>query len=101
MLAGIWNTWTDPVGGEIVPNYTMLTCNCDGHPLLARLHKPDPKLPADKQDKRAVVHVEPEQWAAWLTGPVDGAMVLIRPQPAEFFDQADAVRTDALLTSLL
>ncbi|WP_343636837.1 hypothetical protein [Roseateles sp.] len=59
---------------------------------------PDPKLPADK---RAVVHVEPEDWAAWLTGPVEGAMALIRPQPADFFDQTDAVRTDALLASLL
>jgi len=101
MLAGIWNTWTDPVTGEIVPNYTMLTCNCDGHPMLARLHKPDPKLPPDAQDKRAVVHVEPEDWATWLTGKVDDARALIRPQPVDFFDQADAVRTDALLTSLL
>jgi putative SOS response-associated peptidase YedK len=99
MLAGIWNHWTDPATGEIVPSYTMLTCNCDGHAMLGRLHKPDPKLPADKQDKRAVVHVEPEYWAAWLTGPVDRARALIRPQPAAFFDKADAVRTDALLAN--
>ncbi|WP_431104360.1 SOS response-associated peptidase [Roseateles noduli] len=101
MLAGIWNHWTDSDTGEIVPNYTMLTRNCDGHTLLARLHKPDPKLPADKQDKRAVVHVEPEDWAAWLTGPADDARSLIRLPTPEFFDQADAVRTDALLTTLL
>lgn len=52
--------------------------------MLARLHKPDPNLPADKQDKRAVVDGEPEDWAAWLAGPVDGAQLLIRPRPADF-----------------
>lgn len=42
-LAGLYNEWTDPVTGEIVPRYTMRTLNCDGHPLLSRMHKPDPK----------------------------------------------------------
>jgi len=96
MLAGIWNRWTDPTTGEIVPNYTLLTCNCDDHPMLARLHRPDPKLPADKQDKRAVIQVEPEHWATWLTGTVDEARALIRPAPVEVFDQTDTARTDAL-----
>lgn len=59
MLAGIWNEWIDPATGEVVPSYTMLTMNSDSHPMLRRLHKPDPKLPADQQDKRAVVHIEP------------------------------------------
>jgi len=59
-LAGIWSEWTDPATGEVVPNYTMLTQNCDAHPLLNRFHKPDPKLPADKQDKRSVVPIERE-----------------------------------------
>jgi len=60
-LAGLWSEWTDPKTGELLANYTMITCNCDGHPLLARLHKPekDPKtkeiLPPEKQDKRSVV----------------------------------------------
>jgi putative SOS response-associated peptidase YedK len=97
MLAGIWNHWTDPQTGEIVSSYTMLTCTCDRHPLLARLHKPDPKLPPDAQDKRAVIEVEPEHWAIWLAGAVDEARALIRPAPFEVFDQAHAARTDALL----
>lgn len=100
MLAGLWSEWTDPETGEVVPNYTMLTMNCDDHPLLNRLHKPDPWLPADAQDKRAVVHVEPEDWAAWLRGSEQEARALIRTHPAVFFDQADAARTDALLAPL-
>jgi len=40
-LAGIWNEWTDPASGEIVGSYTMLTQNCDDHPLLSLMHKPD------------------------------------------------------------
>ncbi|MFX1682625.1 SOS response-associated peptidase family protein [Mitsuaria sp. CC2] len=99
MLAGIWNHWTDPETGEIVPSYTMLTCNCDGHPLLGRLHKPDPKLPPDQQDKRAVVHLEPAAWSIWLSGSVDQARDLIHPAPAEFFDRADAIATDELLVA--
>lgn len=44
MLAGIWNEWVDPETGELVPSYSMLTINCDDHPLLRRLHRPDAKL---------------------------------------------------------
>lgn len=96
-LAGLWNEWTDPVSGEIVPNYTLLTCNCDGHPLLGRLHKPDPKLPPDAQDKRAVAHIAPTDWAQWLHGSTEEALALIRPQPAEVFDPDDALKTDQWL----
>lgn len=98
-LAGIWNEWTDPATGEVVPNFTMLTVNCDTHPLLSRLHKPDPKLPANAQDKRAVVHIEPEHWETWLGGTIDGARSLLHPAPAAMFDPSDAVRTDALLAA--
>lgn len=97
-LAGLWSEWTDPVTGELVPNFTALTCNCDVHPMLARLHKPDPKLPDDQQDKRSLVRVDPEHWARWLRGTALEALQLIHPAPVEVFDQADAVRTDALLS---
>lgn len=96
-LAGLWSEWTDPETGELLPNYTMITCNCDGHPLLGRLHKPDPHLPADAQDKRAVVHIDPGHWDAWLSGDEATALSLIRPEAAEVFDLEDARRTDELL----
>ena len=47
-LAGLWNTWTDKASGEIVESYTMLTLNADAHPLMSRMHKPDPKLGPDR-----------------------------------------------------
>ena len=85
--------------GELVPNFTMITCNCDGHPLLGRLHKPDPKLPPDQQDKRAVTHIEPADWSTWLHGSAADARALVKPQATEVFDLDDARATDALMAS--
>lgn len=85
MLAGLWSEWTDPATGEVVPNYTMLTQNCDGHPLLALMHKPDPKQGPDKQDKRTVVAIERADWDLWLHGPKEAAEALIRVPPLELF----------------
>lgn len=48
----------------------MLTINADAHPLMSRMHKPDPKLPADQQDKRSVIPLEPKNYDAWLAGTV-------------------------------
>lgn len=96
-LAGLWSEWTDPGSGEIVLNFTMLTVNCDAHPLLARLHKPDPSLPAAAQDKRAVVSLEPRAWAAWLEGDEAQARAELKLPPPACFDARDAARTDALL----
>jgi putative SOS response-associated peptidase YedK len=96
-LAGIWSEWTDPASGEIVPNYTMITINCDGHPLLGRLHKPEPKLPPDQQDKRSVVPLSPDQWRDWLLGDEAAARSLLQVPHASLFDPSDAQLTDALL----
>lgn len=78
MLAGIWADWTDPQTGEVVPSFTMLTQNCDTHPLLRLFHKPDPDLPPDAQDKRSVVSIEREDWDTWLHGSVEEALRLVR-----------------------
>lgn len=99
-LAGLWSEWTDPETGELIENYTMLTCNCDDHKLLARLHRYDPKLPDDKQDKRSVIHIDKADWDTWLHGTEEQARALIRPQPSEIFDQSDAEHMDHLLAAL-
>jgi putative SOS response-associated peptidase YedK len=64
----------------------MLTLNADAHPLMSRMHKPDPKLPADQQDKRSVVVLEPEAWAPWLQGTVAVASSLVGLAPVEVFE---------------
>jgi putative SOS response-associated peptidase YedK len=61
----------------------MLTQNCDAHPLLNRMHKPDPALPAHAQDKRSVVSLERADWEQWLHGSTEEAMALVKLPPAE------------------
>ena len=85
-LAGLWNTWVDKATGEVVESYTMLTLNADTHPLMKRMHKPDPKLGPDQQDKRSVVPIEPEDVDTWLYEPVAQAAQLVRLAPAELFE---------------
>ncbi len=87
-LAGLWNSWTDPASGELVESYTMLTLNADAHPLMSRMHKPDPKLPADQQDKRSVIAIEPADFDTWLGGEIDQARALMRLTPVEMFSAA-------------
>jgi len=90
MLAGLWNEWVDPASGEVVPSYTMVTVNCDSHPLLSRMHKPDAALPADAQDKRAIVPLPRDRWEAWLTAPVDQAKALCTLPDESAFDAGPA-----------
>jgi hypothetical protein len=61
----------------------MLTQNCDAHPLLNRMHKPDPALPPDAQDKRSVVSLERGDWEQWLHGSTEEAMALVKLPPAQ------------------
>jgi putative SOS response-associated peptidase YedK len=85
-LAGLWNTWTDRASGEIVESYTMLTLNADSHPLMNRMHKPDPTRPVDQQDKRSVVPLELEDVDQWLFGTQEQAARLIRLAAPDAFD---------------
>lgn len=70
-LAGLWHAWTHPDTGEIHESYTMLTLNADAHPLMSRMHKPDPTLALDKQDKRSVVPIELKDVGRWLHGTAE------------------------------
>ncbi len=54
--------------------------NCpDDHPIMSRMHKPDPTLPANQQDKRSVVSIEPVFADRWLRGDLCDVEALIRP----------------------
>ncbi len=87
-LAGLWNAWTDKTTGEVFESYTMLTLNADEHPLMSRMHKPDPKLGPTEQDKRSVVAIELEDVDQWLYGTQRQASALVRLSPVDLFDAA-------------
>ena len=87
-LAGLWASWTDKATGEILESYTMLTMNADSHPIMRRMHKPDPKLGPTEQDKRSVVVLEAENYDTWLAGTQDEARELVTLAPVEVFDAA-------------
>ena len=76
-LAGLWNTWVDKASGEIHESFTM-TINADVHPLMKRMHKPDPKRPLHMQDKRSVVPVDLAEVDAWLFGTTEDASTLLK-----------------------
>ena len=61
-IAGIYATWRHPDGREM-SSFAMLTVNADGHPLMQRFHRPG-------DEKRMVVILAPEDYAAWLSCPV-------------------------------
>ena len=77
-LAGLWNAWTDKTTGELVESYTMLTLNADACPVMSRMHKPDPRLGPEEQDKRSVVPIELSDVDQWLHGTIGEAQSLIR-----------------------
>ena len=56
-LAGLWNAWVVKSTGEVVQSPTMLTINADTHPPMKPMHKPDPKLTPEMQDKRSLVPI--------------------------------------------
>ena len=72
--------------GEVIESYTMLTVNADDHPLMCRMHKPDPKLPPDQQDKRSVVAIEVDDVERWLQGSVDDVAELLAPPAVELIE---------------
>jgi len=85
-LAGLWDTWTDLETGQVWDSYTMLTMNADEHPLMSRMHKPDPKLPPDQQDKRSVIPLEVHDFDRWLTCTVEEARTMLKLPSIELFD---------------
>lgn len=85
-LAGLWSQWVDHETGEVFESYTMLTINADSHPLMLRMHKPDPKLAADQQDKRSVIPIELGDVDRWLAGTLEEAGRLLKLAPVELFE---------------
>lgn len=71
-------------------SYNTLTINADSHSLMSRMHKPDPRLPADQQDKRSVIPIEMQGVDQWLAGTQKEASELLRLAPVSVFDAVPA-----------
>jgi len=52
---------------------------------MRRMHKPDPQLGPDQQDKRSVIPIELEDVDDWLFGSAARATELLKLAPAEVF----------------
>jgi hypothetical protein len=72
----------------------MLTMNADRHPLMRRMHKPDPAFAPDEQDKRSVVALELHDIDRWLLGGIEEARELIRLTPVDAFVAGPADASD-------
>lgn len=53
---------------------------------MSRMHKPDPKLAADKQDKRSGIPLDPSDFDQWLEGTGEQATGLMRLALTDVFD---------------
>lgn len=89
-LAGLWATWVDKPTGVIHESYTMLTINADDHPLMSRMHKPDPKLGPTEQDKRSVIAIELADVDQWLAGTPEEARALLKAPAMELLEAGPA-----------
>jgi putative SOS response-associated peptidase YedK len=49
------------------------------------MHKPDPKLPSDQQDKRSLIPLEPHDFDRWLTCTVEEAKEMLKVPAVELF----------------
>ena len=94
-LAGLWNAWIDRSSGEVHQSYTMLTVNADTHPLMRRMHKPDPAYGPDEQDKRSVVSIQGADVDQWLYGSATDARQLVAPPPMDVLAGTPWPRFDA------
>ena len=58
-VAGLHEQWTDPLTGEQIRSFSLLTVNADAHPVLRRMHRVG-------DEKRQLVVVPPTDFGRWL-----------------------------------
>ena len=63
-IAGLWDRWVGD-DGESLLSFSILTLNCDLHPLLSRFHRPVNDK-GEPQEKRTPVLLAEEDFDAWL-----------------------------------
>ncbi|MBN8504908.1 MAG: SOS response-associated peptidase family protein [Burkholderiales bacterium] len=83
-IAGLWDRWVPPAGSDRaeVISFTMITLNCDEHPLLKRFHRwYDEK--GNPEEKRTPVLLTEQEVDTWLQGDDAEAKALFKTWPAE------------------
>ncbi len=63
-IAGLWDRWVGDDGEELL-SFSILTLNCDLHPLLSRFHR-SLNDKGEPQEKRTPVLLAEEDFDAWL-----------------------------------
>lgn len=74
-IAGIWESWRNPEGAEVL-SYSMLTINADDHELLRNYHKSD-------SEKRMVVILPAGAYRDWLKATPAESLDFLRQYPAD------------------
>jgi putative SOS response-associated peptidase YedK len=69
-IACLWDRWTDPVSGEVVVSFSMLTVNADQHPVMHQFHKPG-------DEKRTPVIIPPALYDDWLSAHMAEARAMM------------------------
>jgi len=82
-VAGIWAWNTRAREGQGVASFSLLTVNCDQNPVLNRFHAPG-------HEKRSLVHIEPDDYDAWLAAPPDLARVMLEAPSPEVLEVSAA-----------
>jgi len=75
-VAGIWSWWKGAEHPDGIATFSMLTLNCDHHPVLKRFHAP-------MDEKRSLVHIDPSEYQAWLTATSELARVMLQLPDAD------------------
>jgi putative SOS response-associated peptidase YedK len=75
-IAGLWDAWRDPVSGQVVRSFTMLTINADAHLFMNQFHRPG-------KEKRMVVVLPESLYDDWLRAGPAHSMDFMKPFPAE------------------
>lgn len=82
-VAGLWSWWPGRGEDEGRLTFTLLTANCDAHPVLRRFHGVD-------DEKRSLIHVPPEAYDAWLDADPARARTLLDLPDADLLEVAAA-----------
>ena len=69
-IAGLWDKWVNPVTGEVIASFTMLTIPAGDHPVMRRFHRPE-------DEKRTPMVLPADKYEDWLDATHDSARAML------------------------